>query len=119
MQAGQTIVGTLTTEKLREGQEKGRKAQSHSAAEIREMWFKEAVNLVVAGYESGLLPGRAKIIDGLRMLNLSRGILGKRGQQLKRDTISRWLTDYGYRAIYYAAMKYLIKEKSDNPHSST
>jgi hypothetical protein len=104
----QPILGTITPEKRREGGAKGRRAQAESSNEMRLLWWTEAVRILEEAYDHYRWLTRAELIDGLRSFNLQHRLAGKGGGQVKRSTISKWLTVGNENAIRFEAVEKIV-----------
>lgn len=83
---------TWTEEERATGRKLGREVVAENAAHNRMLWSNEVIRLIVDGIHSRTYLPRSSLIAGLRSYNLAHRIKGKGGNQVKRSTITRWLT---------------------------
>lgn len=91
------------------GRELGSKAVAEKAAHLHQLWADHIVQLLIEAHAfSRTCPTRATLIDGLRSFNLTHRLSGKGGGQIKRGTISRWLSNELENALRVKAIDDLI-----------
>lgn len=104
----QLKASTWTTETRAAGRKLGQEANAFRASEARALWHREAIKLIVEGFDAGVFIRRESIIEGLRSYCFAYGIRGKGGGTIQRDTISRWFNKDREEAIWLEAIAKLI-----------
>jgi hypothetical protein len=85
--------GTWTEEAKAAGRRKGADTVAENRDHRHAIWADQVVKMLLDAYIfSRTWPTRKTIIDGIRDFNLTYRIKGK-GGQVKRSTVSRWLTE--------------------------
>lgn len=101
-----------TAEDRAKGRGLGQEANALKASEARILWRKEAIRLIVDGYDAGTYIRRDSIIEGLRSYCFAYNLSGKGGGTIQRDTISRWFNKDREEAIWLEAIAALISRKA-------
>jgi hypothetical protein len=101
-----------TDETRATGRKLGQDANALKASEARILWRKEAIKLIVDGYDDGKYIFRDSIIEGLRSYCFAYNLSGKGGGTIQKDTISRWFTKEREEAIRLEAISSLINRKA-------
>jgi hypothetical protein len=94
------------------GRKLGTEAVRESARGRHSLWRRECISLIVGAFDNGGYIFRDGLIEGLRSFNVAYNIRGKCGQQVKRSTISKWLTPDTESAIRLEAIARLIARKA-------
>jgi hypothetical protein len=100
-----------TEEERAFGRKKGAEAIAASARSKHDLWRRECISLICGAYDGGGYLFRDALIEGLRSFNVAYNIRGKCGQQVKRSTISKWLTPDIESEIRLEAIARLIARK--------
>lgn len=100
-----------TAEDRERGRELGREKNALKASEARILWRKEAIRLIVDGYDARTHLYRDSIVEGIHSFCFAYGLKGKGGGTIQRDTISKWLSKEREGEIRLAAMDALIERK--------
>jgi hypothetical protein len=101
-----------TAEDRERGRQLGREKNKLKASEARILWHREAIRLIVDGYDAGTYIRRDSIIEGLKSFCFAYNLEGKGGGTIQRDTISRWFNKDREEAIWLEAIATLINRKA-------
>lgn len=105
------ISASVWTEEDRElGRELGRAIQQRAAEDRRDAWKEWAIKAFIDNYDCGQYLTRAGIINNIHTDACMYGHKGQRGHNIKKSTISRWLTEQVETEIRLEAIRRLIEQ---------